>query len=53
MAIENLQRANPVSIIRPTTVGRGKMFKVAILRRLDKAILNFVFANYKAILLIF
>ena len=57
MAIENFQRARHtivyiVSIVGPTMVGPGKIFKTEVLRRLENAILNLVLANNRAILLI-
>ena len=54
MAIENFQHArHPVSIIGHTMVGPGKIFQIKVLRQLKNAILNLVFTNNRAILLIF
>ena len=53
-AIESFQRAiHPVSIIGPTIAGPGKILKIEVLRWLESAISNLVFANVRAVLLIF
>ena len=57
MAISSLQRTahSLVSIdyYRPTVVGPGTIFKIEVLRLLENAMLNKVFTNNRAILLIF
>ena len=53
MGIENFQLArHPVSIIGPIMIEPRKLFKIGVLRRLENATLNLVFANSRAILLI-
>ena len=58
MVIENFQLtrhslASLVSFVGSTMVGPGKFFIIEILRRLEYATLNLVFAINRAILLIF